>query len=277
MVGQNILFVSAENGLIVRDQAGKNANRIGKFDYAEAVEVLEKVDVYIEIIDDGETINGQWYKVTGKSIEHETLTGYVFSGFLTKTTLKETVEFVTNNDDADYWFISAKKNDSIQAYYYHIEMDKTYLRGDLIDIIWKKKTLIEAGDEDITHDVKWIVSTNKNKDGNVSMFRKQYPNKLQHDTKTGNYVLTSSNKIYLDTEYYIANTTNKELKNALNKAQNVFFSVEDRHWNDKAYTAIHIYHWLNTTQSTLQWLFIAQETGRIYEYYELTDSLKEFK
>jgi hypothetical protein len=106
---QNTVFVSAENGLIVRDEASKNANRIGKFTYTETLEVLEKTNIYLEIIDNGKTIKAEWYKVIGKSEENKTLTGFVFSGFLTKRPPKNTVVFIDYNEGGDYSFLTGKK------------------------------------------------------------------------------------------------------------------------------------------------------------------------
>lgn len=274
---QNTVYVSAENGLIVRDDANKNANRIGKFAYAEALEVLEKTETYLEIIDNGKTIEGQWYKVTGKSIHNVALSGYVFSGFLTTTALKVNIEFISYHDDADYWFITTKSNNKIQPYYYSDSINKSYLRGDAIEIIWKNKTLIEAGDEEVAYDVEWIVSTKKIKDGKVSEFRKQHPNILHHGAITETYTLTALDKPYLNTEYYIANTTNNLIKMALKQQQKLAFSVEDKTWNDKAYTVVKIYQTLENKSTTLQWLFVSQETAQIYEYDLPSDRLTEFK
>ncbi|KAB1155946.1 SH3 domain-containing protein [Tenacibaculum aiptasiae] len=89
--GQEILYVSADNGLIVREEPNKNSKRLGKFKYAEKIEVQEKTGIKFSIIDNGEKINGSWLKVQGIADE-KPINGYVFSGFLIDRVLKKRLE-----------------------------------------------------------------------------------------------------------------------------------------------------------------------------------------
>ncbi|TXN34744.1 SH3 domain-containing protein [Flagellimonas hymeniacidonis] len=82
--GQDIFHVDAPNGLIVRKSPDKESERLGKFDYDEKVEVLEHTRIRLTIWDNGEAIYGQWLKVVGIEANSESLSGYVFSGYLTK-------------------------------------------------------------------------------------------------------------------------------------------------------------------------------------------------
>jgi hypothetical protein len=109
------------------------------------------------------------------------------------------------------------------------------------------------------------------------MFRTQHKNELKYYNLNASYNVLSSDKLYLDVEYYIANTTNPLIKNAVKDQQSLAFSLEDRSWNDRAYNVIRIFQTFDNKQTTLQWLFVSQETFQIYEYDLPNDTLKEFK
>ena len=48
--------------------------------YNEAVEVIEKTDVKLVVIDQGNKVSGEWVKI--KMNGYQDLKGYVFNGFL---------------------------------------------------------------------------------------------------------------------------------------------------------------------------------------------------
>ncbi|WP_439132355.1 SH3 domain-containing protein [Polaribacter sp.] len=77
---QDVKFVNAPNGLIVRNAPNKNALRIGKLENNTRVYIIKKIEISLQIKDDGKIINGNWVKV--KNFK-EDIKGYVFSGFLT--------------------------------------------------------------------------------------------------------------------------------------------------------------------------------------------------
>ncbi|WP_298516054.1 SH3 domain-containing protein [uncultured Kordia sp.] len=78
--GQDFYSVIAENGLVIRDKPNLNAERIGKFYCGEAVKLIEKTDIRLQVNDHNTSISGAWFLVTSKS----GLKGYVFSGYLLK-------------------------------------------------------------------------------------------------------------------------------------------------------------------------------------------------
>ncbi|WP_397445055.1 SH3 domain-containing protein [Polaribacter sp. R77954] len=80
LFSQEIKFVKANSGLIVRDAPHKNAQRIGKLKNNTRVYIIKKTEISLEIKDNGKIINGNWIEV--KSYK-EDIKGYVFSGFLT--------------------------------------------------------------------------------------------------------------------------------------------------------------------------------------------------
>lgn len=79
---QDLLYVGAQSGLIVRDAASLKATRIAKLNYGDQVALIERTNEKITIVDHENKLSGRWYQVksTGTS---EVVTGYVFSGYLT--------------------------------------------------------------------------------------------------------------------------------------------------------------------------------------------------
>lgn len=94
--GEEILYVNADNGLIIREEPNKKSKRLGKFKYAEKIKVQEKTNIKFFIVDNGEKINGSWLKVQG-IVNSKVTSGYVFSGFLIDKVLKERVEIKFND------------------------------------------------------------------------------------------------------------------------------------------------------------------------------------
>lgn len=84
--GQDINFVTATNGLIVRANPNKQAQRIGKLPYGSSVEIQTRTQTYLEVLDNGNSIQGEWVEV--KCLEQDIpIQGYVFDGYLTKEEL----------------------------------------------------------------------------------------------------------------------------------------------------------------------------------------------
>lgn len=99
---QEIFFVTATNGLVVRVQPNTNANRIGKLPFGSLVELIKNTNIKLQITDSGETINGEWIKIKFNNfpfivseinefkMQEE---GYIFNGFIEKLQ-KATIETV---------------------------------------------------------------------------------------------------------------------------------------------------------------------------------------
>lgn len=88
IIGQNSAYVTADNGLTVREQPNPNARRVGKLDYGEAIEITEYTSVNLVLFDEGEKIEGKWVR-----IQTPALAGYVFNGFLSPDKMAESLEF----------------------------------------------------------------------------------------------------------------------------------------------------------------------------------------
>lgn len=89
LFGQEIQYVKADNGLIVRDQPSKNGTRIGKLKYGTVVEVREETAFELTIRDGQKEISGKWVRVLERD---GYLKGYVFSGYLTSEELSKRTE-----------------------------------------------------------------------------------------------------------------------------------------------------------------------------------------
>lgn len=130
--------VAAKNGLTVRSEPSIISKKLGKFTSGEHLEFIEDTEKFLSIIDNGITVNGNWFKV--KKMNHSwdkksTLTGYVFSGYLLKnksepynpsdaiTTQNSVLKFKNFNLNFSFYKIDNRyenhnivKNDTIYAY-----------------------------------------------------------------------------------------------------------------------------------------------------------------
>ena len=86
--GQDIQYVSAENGLIVREKPNRGSNRVGLLDYGTALEVIEHTNLKLDVLDNGSKIEGEWVKVSALEDYEFFEQGYVFNGFLTEKKIK---------------------------------------------------------------------------------------------------------------------------------------------------------------------------------------------
>ena len=81
---QDIQYVSAENGLIVREKPSRGANRVGMLDYGTAIEVIEHTELQLDVVDGGKKVTGQWVKISGDGNYEFFEEGYVFNGYLSE-------------------------------------------------------------------------------------------------------------------------------------------------------------------------------------------------
>ncbi len=105
---QDIQYVSAENGLVVRDNPSRGAKRIAKLDYGTQIEITEYSQLKLDVVDNGEKISGEWVKIKTSNTPKTLKSGYVFNGFLTKNELKKRLKI-----NFDEFIITI---DSLKAY-----------------------------------------------------------------------------------------------------------------------------------------------------------------
>lgn len=79
--GQDRMYVTAKNGLLVRDQPSLKANKINHLPNNTMIMILKKTGIQLAIQDKGEEIEGEWVQVYGFGNHH--VEGYVFDGYLT--------------------------------------------------------------------------------------------------------------------------------------------------------------------------------------------------
>lgn len=86
---QDIQFVKAENGLVVREKPNRGATRLGTLDYGTAIEITEHTNLMMDVVDKGEKLTGEWVKIRGIDAYDVIEEGYVFNGFLTQEKLQK--------------------------------------------------------------------------------------------------------------------------------------------------------------------------------------------
>jgi len=86
---QDIQYVNAENGLIVREKPSQGAIKVGMLDYGTAIEITEHTNLKLDVIDGGKKLTGQWVKVRGIDAYEFFEEGYVFNGYLTEEKLEK--------------------------------------------------------------------------------------------------------------------------------------------------------------------------------------------
>lgn len=100
---QDIQYVKAENGLIIREKPNQGATRLGMLDYGTAIEITQHTNLKLDVIDGGKKISGEWVKVRSIDAYDVFDEGYVFNGFLTQRKLQKRFkmsydEFTVNID-----------------------------------------------------------------------------------------------------------------------------------------------------------------------------------
>ncbi|MDC3132622.1 SH3 domain-containing protein [Flavobacteriaceae bacterium] len=123
---QDFHYVTAENGLIVREKADRNSKRIDKLDYATEVIFYDTTGVALTIFDDGEKIDGQWVEIYTYNEAGEEVKGYVFDGYLTQEPLSKPLKF-------NFGTVSLEFDDTFIRYYgaKEIKSDTIYLEMNL--------------------------------------------------------------------------------------------------------------------------------------------------
>lgn len=138
-VAQKTLYVSAENGLIVRSGPNKNANRIGKINYAEEIISFQNTNRFLEIIDDGLVIKGEWYQVSANEESGNVIEGYVFSGFLTSKEPKKKINIKFEKFSIQFDHIALLDSEKTLS---NIQKDTVKLNCDVAGSLENKKIKI---------------------------------------------------------------------------------------------------------------------------------------
>ena len=86
---QDIQYVSAENGLIVRKNPSQGAMKVGMLDYGTVIEITEHTNLQLDVLDGDKKLTGEWVKIRGIDAYDFIDEGYVFNGYLTETKLEK--------------------------------------------------------------------------------------------------------------------------------------------------------------------------------------------
>jgi len=188
-----------------------------------------------------------------------------------------TVEFIGYNDDGDYELFNARKGNEDYSFVNSGDDKRTFLRGDLVELLWQKDTIYMAGDGDSPQEAKHILSAKKVKDGKVSEFRKGYQKELKYYTvEADKYSKSYLDKIYLIVEYYVANSQNELLKLQIKNRNDLSYSIEAQTRADKEYTMIGIATAFEHKTNVVQWLYFDSDKDLLYEYDLPNDQLIKF-
>ncbi len=191
----------------------------------------------------------------------------------------DTLSFLDYNDDGDYMLLNAKKGNDYYGFINDKNDDRSYLKGDLIEIKWKNDTIYIAGDGETPEIADWIISTRKIIDGNVSIFRKTYKKQLKFNwSKENNYSQGYLDKLYLLVEDYIANSKVETIKLSIKNKDQLEYSIEQQNRNGEEYTVLGISYIFEHKLITLKWLYYENgDRPKLYEYDLPNDELIELK
>lgn len=114
LFSQEIKFVTATNGLIVRKKPNKKSQRIGKLSYCSGVNVINKTNIKLSIKDDGELINGKWVEVAEINGNQR---GFVFDGFLNSNTPNK-------GNETDGYYITKIDSITQKKYWKDLSIDR---------------------------------------------------------------------------------------------------------------------------------------------------------
>lgn len=185
--------------------------------------------------------------------------------------------FEDYNDNGDYMLLNTKKGKDFYGFINDNNEDRSLLKGDICEIQWKKDTIYIAGDGETPEIADWLIFIKKIKDGRVSQFRKEYKKKLKYHWNEDDYTQSYLDKVYLLTEYYIANSKNELIKQTIKNKDQIEYSIEMRTENDKDYEVIGIGYMFEHRFTIMQWIYIDRESQQIYEYDLPNEKLIKFE
>ena len=191
---------------------------------------------------------------------------------------KEEFEFVNYDDNGDYRQLNVKNGDNIRSFINEKSEDRSFCRGDIIELTWKSDTIRIAGDGEREENAESIILAKKIKDGNVSKFRKKYAKEIKYTwTKENEYSSDYLDQLYKMVEYYLANSKNDLINQDIANRSGLTYSVEQQKRDNKDYTVLGIATEFEHHTSIAQWLYYDNEQQKLYEYDLPNDKLIEFK
>lgn len=93
---QDIQYVSAENGLVMRQQPNQGATKVGILDYGTPIEVIAYTDLSLDVKDNMKKVTGEWVKIKGPAVGEYFEEAYVFNGYLSKEKIERPLKVTTD-------------------------------------------------------------------------------------------------------------------------------------------------------------------------------------
>ena len=219
--------------------------------------------------------------------ENKTLVPHIIKSNINTNTLEkknnkifiDTMTFNEYNDDGDYFILNAKKDTVNFRFINDKNEDRSLLKGDIVEIKWYNDTIYIAGDGETPEIAEWIVSIKKIRDGNLSIFRKNYKNQLKYNwSKENDYSQSYLDNLYVIVENYIANSKNEMIKSCVLRKEQLEYSIEEQTRNGQEYTVLGIAVVFEHRVNTIQWLYYKHgEFNKLYEYDLANEKLIEFE
>jgi len=185
--------------------------------------------------------------------------------------------FISFNNTGDKHLLNTQKDNKPFYFVDNRSKEKDLLRGDLVQISWKKDTIYDERDNAKTEIVNKLLAVKKIEDGIVSKFRKNYGKEISYNYSGDfNYSQEYLNELYLMVEYYIASCEIPLVTAIVSHKDKIEYSVEQQQKNGKEYTVIGIGTVDEGRITNAQWLFYDAENKILYEYNLPNDELVVF-
>lgn len=238
---QQRYFVTAKNGLKIRNNPSLDAQKIGKLPYGDIVYRPEFTNKTLSVKDGNKTIEGNWVKITDHfsefkihTLSEQSVTGYVFSGYLQPleqgTIRIDTLDTQTFNSLKQKAYTTKEKVKVIKD----IDSVKRLLKG-----------RVKFHSEDDEHTIKHIVINGKKRlidemgndtwfteysgyfpDHDILLLEGGHASDMSYNLKTGETTETTGNPLY------IYNSPDKSIRlNGSESGQeciNFFFQKKDQ-------------------------------------------------
>ena len=204
---------------------------------------------------------------------------FLFSQQLFAQEKLEKVIFLELQEGGDIEPIIVKNGEQRLTFVYQPDsfVELNLLRGDSILINWEERDLELAGDTGTVRE-KVVTKILKIKDSKILDFRSKYGKELVFQyPMDSNYTETFKDYLYNWVEYYLTISKTLPVEDLIiDKSNTIYYSIEDAEKNGRSYTLIGIGIKASPENSSiLQWLYLDNESHRMYEYDLGKDELIE--
>ena len=196
----------------------------------------------------------------------------------TPKAITDTLIFQDLNNDGDYAILSGIAGNETDWYVYDFtgHDQKKLAKGDELSITYYYDTIYIAGDGEKPELAKYLKSYRILKEGPVKKFRKKHKKPLKY-TYSKEYSVSFLDFLYLNVEYYLAQTHNPLLLHHINHNLEMGFSVEETERDGKNMYMLGIYGESEHKTTTMQWLFYSMDESLFFEYDLANDILIPIK